>query len=177
MSYKCKKCQSGNIDIDSTYTYHDIYTCRECSHIGYFKIEECSRRPSQIVTIHHYSFDLRQLYFQCTNCLGANKNKPLKSKDYSEQIRAEFNQWGFDEWKSDRKKEANEIHEGIKQSNYLKSERYRYRQYLLSPKWKEKRRLVMQRDASTYLHRLPLAIPSQEPILCKSVTGYHFILS
>lgn len=146
MSNKCKKCQSVNIELNRVYAYHDIYNCRDCNHAGNFPIEECCRKPYHIVTVHHHSYDLRPLYFQCLNCFGAEKTKPLKAKEYSEQIRAEFNQSGFEYWKTERKKENSEIYEGVKHSNYKNTKRYKYHEYLSSDKWKEKRKLVLERD-------------------------------
>lgn len=146
MNSKCKRCKSSSVEFDISYLYHNIYICRECNHVGYFKIDGCCRKPSHIVTILRHHHDLAFLYYQCTNCFGAVKTQPLKAKEYSEQIRAEFNQWRFEEWKTERKTESNEIYEGIKQDNYKKSKRYKYHQYLLSDDWKEKRKLVMERD-------------------------------
>lgn len=149
MVYKCKKCRSARIEIDNTYKYHDIYTCRDCNHLGYFKIEECCRKAYRIVTIQHYNNELRALYFQCLNCFGAEKTKALNSKGFAEQIRGEFNQYRFEEWKAERQKEGNEIYEGIKNFNYKNSDYYRYQLYLLSIEWKEKRKLILERDKDT----------------------------
>lgn len=142
----CKKCKSSNIKIDSNYPYHDIFECQDCSHTGYSAIDDCCRSPRQIVAILRHDHDLFFLYRQCLNCGGAEKTKPLKAKDYSEQIRGEFNQWRFEEWKALKKIEGNEIYEGIKHSNYKNSKRYKYHQYLLSDDWKEKRKSVLERD-------------------------------
>jgi nitrate/TMAO reductase-like tetraheme cytochrome c subunit len=146
--HKCISCRSGNLKIDHTYPYHDIYNCRECHHIGYFTLEECCRNPLQIISILRHNHDHFFLYHQCLNCGGAEKTKPLKAKEYSEQIRSEFNQWSFEEWKALKKIEGNEIYDGIKYSNYKNSNRYKYHQYLLSDDWKEKRKLVMERDSN-----------------------------
>ena len=146
MIYKCKSCRSGNLKIDNTYPYHDLYNCQACHRVGYSKLEECCRNPRQIVAILRHDHNLSFLYHQCLNCGGAEKTKPLKSKEYSEQIRSEFNQWSFEEWKDLKKTEGNEIYEGIKHSNYKNSNRYKYHQYLLSDDWKEKRKLVLERD-------------------------------
>lgn len=146
MNHKCTKCQIGNFKVDSTYAYHDIFECQSCSYVKSFKIEECCRNPRQIVTILRHDHDSFFLYDQCLNCGGAEKTKPLKAKDYSEQIRGEFNQWSFEDWKTLKKTEGNDIYEGIKYSNYKNSKRYKYHQYLLSDDWKEKRKLILERD-------------------------------
>ncbi|MBB5623736.1 5-methylcytosine-specific restriction endonuclease McrA [Pedobacter cryoconitis] len=70
----------------------------------------------------------------------------MKSKDYSEQIRGEFNQWRFDEWKAVKSEEGNSIYESLRLSNYKNSNAYKYHQYLNSDEWKARRLLVLDRD-------------------------------
>lgn len=146
MAYNCKKCGKGNIDHDYTYPYHDIYTCKDCGHAWHARIDDCCRRPFPIVTILRYDPSRFSLYHQCLNCGGAYKTKHLKAKIYNKEIRAEFNEWRFDEWKKYRNEESDQIYEGIKYTNYTLSKTYKYHQYLFSDEWKEKRDKVMDRD-------------------------------
>ncbi|WP_379093298.1 HNH endonuclease [Pedobacter sp. UC225_65] len=128
--------------------YHDIHSCRNCNKSWYTKINQCCRNPWQVVTI-HWKDGKSSLYNQCINCFGADKTKPLKQIEFSEQIRYPFNQERFEEWKIAKRNEANETYEGTQHSNYQNSEHYRYRQYLLSDEWKVKRKLVFERDSNT----------------------------
>lgn len=146
MVQTCKKCKGNNLKIDSTYCYHDIYECLDCSFLGHSGIEECCRNPFLVVSILRYDHDRYSLYHQCLNCGGASKTKHLKSKDYSENIRAEFSEQRFDNWKFEKITESNLIYEGIRHSNYKNTRAYRYYEYLTSDEWKKKRIKVMERD-------------------------------
>jgi 5-methylcytosine-specific restriction endonuclease McrA len=146
MMYQCKKCGSGKIKIDETYPYHDIYECLDCKHTCYSRIEDCCREPMLVVAIVRYDHDRFALCHQCLNCGGAEKTKHLKAKDYTEQIRGDFNQSRFEEWKTKKREESNGIYEGLKHSNYKNTRVYKYLTYLQSDKWKAKRTLVLIRD-------------------------------
>lgn len=143
---KCKKCNNEYVNHNRVYDFHDIHECNSCHFTWYTRIEECCRAPFEIVTILRYNHDIYSLYYQCLRCGGANKRKHLKSKDYQDQIRAEFNDLAFESWKMNRKDEAMHIYEGLKHSNYRLTPYYKYREYLNSHGWKEKRKEVMLRD-------------------------------
>jgi len=146
MVYNCKKCGSGNIKIDETYPYHDIYECLNCNHFGHTRIEECCRKPWLVVAIVRYDHDRFALYHQCLNCGGAEKTKHLKSKDYQEQIRGDFNHDRFEEWKAERNVESNMIYGNLRNANYKNTNAYKYHTYLQSEEWKARRILVLSRD-------------------------------
>src|SRR5690606_33653832 len=54
--------------------------------------------------------------------------------------------FAFEDWKANRKEEATQIYEGLKHSNYRLTPYYKYREYLYSDVWKEKRKEIMLRD-------------------------------
>ncbi len=146
MVYNCKKCGSGRLKIDQTYPYHDIYECQGCNHSTHTRIEDCCRKPFPITAIIRYDHDRYALYHQCLTCGGAEKTKPLKSKDYSERIRGDFNQDRFEEWKAEKREESNMIYESLRHANYKNTNAYKYHAYLQSDEWKAKRTLVLTRD-------------------------------
>jgi 5-methylcytosine-specific restriction endonuclease McrA len=146
MVYGCKKCGSGQIKIDRTYPYHDIYECVDCNHSGHTRIEECCRKPLLVVAIVRNDHGRYALYRQCLNCGGAIKTKPLKSKDYGGQIRGDFNQDRFEEWKFEKSTESNVIYESLRRANYKNTNAYKYHTYLQSEEWNAKRTLVLNRD-------------------------------
>ena len=146
MIYNCKKCGTGRLKIDQTYPYHDIYECLDCNHPAHISIQDCCRTPFTIVTIHRYDHDRYALYHQCLNCGGAERTKPLSQKEFGEQIRGEFNQDFFQEWKNQKKAESTMLYESLKYANYQNTNAYKYHQYLQSYEWKSKRKLVLNRD-------------------------------
>ncbi|ALL05600.1 hypothetical protein AQ505_08905 [Pedobacter sp. PACM 27299] len=146
MGYNCNKCGSGKLKIDGTYPYHDIYECLDCNYLGHTRIEDCCRRPFLVVAIVHYDHDRYALYHQCLNCGGAEKTKHLKTKEYGSQIRGDFNQDRFEEWKVGKSEESNMIYGSLRHANYQNSNSYKYHTYLLSEEWKAKRALVLSRD-------------------------------
>lgn len=160
MFYECKSCGKSNLTIDIIYKYHNVYLCTDCNHRSCFNIDECCHEPFLVVRIETYSYERYSLYHQCINCGGANKSKHLKSKNYSEQIRSEFNQQSFIEWKLAKSDESNLIHEDIKKLNYRNTDRYKYHQYLDSIIWKNKRKIVLERDK--YLCQICKILPAED---------------
>lgn len=134
----CKKCGSTKNGVDSNYTYLDIFECLDCNHLGHLPIENCCRTPFLIVAIDRYDHDRYSLFHQCLTCGGAFKTRHLKSKEFGEQIRSDFNAFRFIEWKSQKSIESNLIYEGLKNSNHRNSNAYKYNTYLKSDNWREK---------------------------------------
>ena len=144
---KCKKCESTDIKINTVYKYHDIYECLNCGDITYKRIDECCRNPYSIVVIDRRNHDLFFLYRQCLDCGGSiNRAKPLNSKVFGNDIEGEFNWDTFNNWKAERNKEGKILYEDKKLLNYQHSKYYKYLIYLSSDKWKEKRKLVLERE-------------------------------
>lgn len=146
MIHSCKKCGTGRVKISESYLFNDVYECLDCGHWRYKRIEECCRRPFFVVAILRYNHERYAIFNQCLECGGAEKTKPLKSKDYTEHIRCAFNQDRFKQWKVERKNEGDLLQAGVKVINYQHSNAYKYQTYLQSKEWKAKRILVLNRD-------------------------------
>ncbi|RZJ91153.1 MAG: hypothetical protein EOO20_05965 [Chryseobacterium sp.] len=147
MINNCKKCKSSNLKIDSNYPYHDIFECLDCKHFFHARIDDCCRKPDEVVTKIQYDWNRIQYVHQCMNCGGANKTKNLNKKTYDNQLRGEFSEDRFGQWKIAKKEESDAIYEGIKYSNYKNTKLYKYHEYLFSDAWKAKRKLVLERDS------------------------------
>lgn len=143
---KCNRCKSDNISISSDSKYHDIYKCKDCNYMTTKRIDECCRISYDIISIEHRNDNLIKIYKQCMNCGGAFKTKPLSHKKFSKEIRAEFSNSKFEEWKEDRALENKYLWEFINQSNYESSDYAKYINYLSSKEWKIKRDKVFERD-------------------------------
>ncbi|MCD8418864.1 hypothetical protein J2Q11_14130 [Tenacibaculum finnmarkense genomovar finnmarkense] len=113
------------------------------------RIDDCCRRPDEIVKIEHRPNNLVRLYHQCLNCGGANRTKPLSHKKYSSMIRMEFDIFRFEKWKSKREKENNDLRESIIHDNFETSNYGKYVNYLNSAEWKNLRIRVFERDKNT----------------------------
>jgi len=146
MASNCKKCNSGSISSNNAYTYHDLHTCATCGYTWSTRLAECCRNPDLIIAMEGDGFPGSKLYYQCRNCGGGSKSKPLKWKTYSGQINGLFDQDRFDQWKQNRNEENQLIFEGNRESNFLISDWGKYQTYLLSREWKAKRLLVLERD-------------------------------
>lgn len=141
----CRRCKTGVLEKFYEIKYHDIYQCQDCQHQEIMRLDDCYRDPFKIVVNDTSFFPNFRLYEQCKNCGGAKRNFPLKyTKDI--EVRGEFD---LDFFK--RSKEASDFdkkiaYEVVSYSNYLTSPKGKYHQYLESKEWKEKRKLVFERD-------------------------------
>ena len=141
---QCAKCNGENFKVLTHYEYYDIYECTNCGYWTHPKSEECCRKPHNIVVVEHIDPFKSRLFYQCTNCGFANRAKCLNSKKYDEQIEAEFDNHKFDDRAVEKLKELNFLKQ---QFQYYKNSIYfKYYEYLNSPEWKEKRKLVLERD-------------------------------
>lgn len=150
---KCSKCSALNTLINEEYKYHNTYNCLSCGNWWYCRIDTCCRKPYLIVTQCHKFSPHTRLYRQCTNCGGClNRTKPLKFKDYDDEIEGLFYDEYFEDWKKEYNEEAAYIYKNQCFANYLNSHYYKYKSYLLSSEWKNKRDEVMKRDKSLCQH-------------------------
>jgi 5-methylcytosine-specific restriction endonuclease McrA len=143
----CTKCNGKNITIEKHYQFHNIYNCQDCPNWTYGFTKECCRDPFKIIVIDrkdHFLYFIRE---QCTHCGGClNKSKPLSSKKYLSEIRGEFCQHREKEWKDNQQNEGYILSNLKKEHNHFNSPWYKYNQYLSSNIWKEKRKLIFDRD-------------------------------
>lgn len=144
---ECSKCKSKEIKTDKFFKYHDVYRCIDCEYWTYERHEECCREPFKIIVIDRKNHDLYFIREQCFNCGGCrNKQKPLSSKIYGDQIREELNTIRESEYWDDYQDEKSILASLKKEYRFYNSPSYKYYMYLSSPEWKAKRKLVFERD-------------------------------
>ncbi len=144
---KCDKCSSFNIKVLTYLKYHDIFECLNCGYWNFKKLDDCCRTPYQIISQDHKFPTRTRLYYQCIYCGGSmNRLKPLSFKTYGNKCESEFCNYRFEEWRQERQEESNMLVITKKSTNHLFSSYNKYYTYLNSDEWKEKRKLVLQRD-------------------------------
>lgn len=149
----CSKCKSSHVSATNRYKYHDTYDCLCCGNWWHRRIETCCRKQFLIVTQCHKFSPNTRLYEECTHCGGCmNRNTPLSFKKYSHEIEGPFYDVYFEEWKREYQEEGRLLFEAKANFNYLNSKYFKYKNYLLSVEWKEKRWLVLERDNSLCQH-------------------------
>lgn len=142
----CSKCQSDKITVDQHLEYYDIFKCSGCSYWTYKYLDDCCRNPILIVAVEHKNNNVRALFYQCLNCGGSFKNKPLSFKRYDKEIGAEFNLENYNAWQGSKCEEFSYLSEQKKVYNFFQSHRYKYERYIASDRWKRKRDSVLLRD-------------------------------
>lgn len=147
---QCAKCKGENFKVLTHYEYYDIYECINCGYWTYPKSEDCCRKPNFIVVVEHIDWNKPRVFYQCTNCGHANRAKCIDSKKYDDLIDSDFDKHKFD----DREVKKFEELAFIKQQfeYYKNSVSFKYHEYLNTGQWKEKRKLVLQRDNFTCQH-------------------------
>jgi 5-methylcytosine-specific restriction endonuclease McrA len=140
---KCSKCDSYHIKTDTSYKYHDIFTCLTCGYWTFSKSDSCCRNPIMIISQDNKFPSQPKLYKQCIICGGClNRKKQLSLKLHSQNCEREFSNSEFEDWCNARNAENKMLYESFKtNSSYNK-----YKQYLESNEWKDKRKLILQRD-------------------------------
>ncbi len=143
---KCNKCGSYNIEISRNYQFFNRFDCKTCGYWTYKRIEDCCREPFDIVVIKRND-NSSFLYKQCINCGGSiNRTKPLSYKKFGDEIRDEFNEDRYNEWREKIEIERMILIKMKQEYNHYNSPRYKYYKYLSSAKWKNKREQVLKRD-------------------------------
>jgi hypothetical protein len=143
----CDNCNSQNIKVITAYNYHDIFECQNCNHWKIQKIDSCCRNPFELLVFKYNNSIPIAIYVQCNNCGGSlTMTKPLSFKDNSKSVRGEFSQVRYNDWKSEKQYEADQIYGISRQLRFINSSYYKYIQYLQSEEWKSKRLLVLERD-------------------------------
>lgn len=146
----CNKCKGNKISTTSFFHHHDIFTCLDCNYWTYSPIDECCRNPYKIIVIDRKNHDLYFIREQCMECGGCiNKSKPLSSKKYGEQIRGELSEIREEEWWERVRDEKKILADLKKEYRYYNSPWYKYYEYRSSNNWKEKRKLIFERDNKT----------------------------
>lgn len=171
----CDKCKGNNISIEKYFKFHDIYNCQDCNYWTYQPIEDCCRDPFKIIVIDRKDHDLYFIREQCLHCGGCiNKSKPLSSKKFGDQIRGELSESREKERYDNYYDEKDTIANMKKEYRYYNSPWYKYYAYLGSDTWKQKRKLVFERDnnlcqickkeTATEVHHLTYQNIYNEPI-------------
>ena len=141
---QCQKCNGENFKVLKHYEFHNIYECVNCGFWTFTKIEECCRNPWNIVVVEHIDHIKNRLFYQCTNCGYANRAKCLNKKKYDDKIDSDFDIHKYDDRRGKKNQEQIILEQ---QFQYFKNSiYYNYYNYLNSDQWKEKRRLVLERD-------------------------------
>lgn len=142
---KCEKCHAISIKINNGYLYHDIFECLSCGFARFKRTQECCRDSFSIVVADHKSYPpiLRK---QCRHCGFAEMTKPLSRKLFHNDIRGEFNLAAFEERKVNATSEGQMIYEFLSSLNFQLTSYYKYQKYLMSQAWRDKRKLVLERD-------------------------------
>jgi 5-methylcytosine-specific restriction endonuclease McrA len=144
---ECNRCKKLSINIIRDFDFHDIYHCLICNYKTVIKIDECCRRPYEIVAVDNKNYNQIRLYWQCLDCGGCvNRTKPLNHKKFQEQIRCDFSNNKFNDWREKKAEENKQLWEMVKINNYNFSDYKKYIDYLSSQKWKRKRDEVLIRD-------------------------------
>jgi hypothetical protein len=144
---ECKKCNSKSIIIQRNYTHWNVYECAKCSYWTYGQSDECCKTPHEIITIDHKPSGQIAIYYQCINCGGCpNRKTPLSAKKYGENIRSEFSNSRFSEFKENKELERQELAELKSEYRKRNSKQFKYYEYLTSDKWKTLREKVKERD-------------------------------
>jgi 5-methylcytosine-specific restriction endonuclease McrA len=142
----CTKCNSTRVITNKTYEFYDILECPDCGNWSYQVLDDRCRSPFLLVVIHQSEDGRKVLYEQCRNCGYANRKKPLSFEKFRDYIRGEFNKEAHERRKKLIDLERNSLYANRKIIDFKNSKYYKYREYLLSPEWREKRKLVLQRD-------------------------------
>ncbi|MFA6128818.1 MAG: HNH endonuclease signature motif containing protein [Bacteroidales bacterium] len=142
----CPKCNSTRLITNTTNEFYDIHECPDCGNWSYKLLDYCCRSPSFSVVDYQYENGSKVLYKQCWHCGYAERNKPLNSWKFDDELRGEFNQVAYERRKELKDFERNSLYQRKTAIDYRNSRYYKYQEYLLSPEWKDKRTLVLQRD-------------------------------
>ncbi len=139
------KCGSTKFQINE-YAFHCVYQCTVCHYQILKPKDECCRNPRFVNTIHYTGSNkvgqqTAISYQQCLNCGWADRRKPVKVSEAD--IRFEYSEGRFDEWKEAKHVEAMWLLEELRLENFQND---KYNLHLNSDTWKSKRKLVLQRD-------------------------------
>ena len=146
----CTKCNSKNIKTETYCKFHDLFYCLDCNYWTYQPINDCCRHPLKMIVIDRKNEDLYFIREQCYNCGGCrNKSRPLSSKIYGDLIRGELLEYREKERWDIYNEEKNTLSSLKDQYRYHNSFWYLYDLYLRSDTWKQKRKLVFERDKNT----------------------------
>jgi len=143
---RCIKCSSTRVITNTTLEFHDILECPDCGNWTYQLLDDCCRSPFISVVDLQYEDGSKVLYEQCRNCGYANRKKPLSFKKFRVDIRGELNINAHERRKKLIDLERNSLYANRKIIDFKNSKYYKYREYLLAPEWREKRKLVFQRE-------------------------------
>lgn len=145
----CNKCKGKNIDINTQFKFHNIYSCQDCNYWTYQPIDDCCRATFKIIVIDRKNHDLSFIREQCLHCGGCiNKSKPLSFKKFGDQIRGELSESREKERWENYYDEKNILANMKEEYRYYNSPWYKYYLYLGSDTWKQKRKLVFERDST-----------------------------
>lgn len=142
----CTKCNCARVKTNTTFEFYDILECPDCGNWSYRMLDDCCRSPFHSVVDYQYENGNKVLYMQCQHCGYADRKQPLTSRNFDADNRREFNKDTHERRKKLVNLERNSLYETKKGIDYQTSKYYKYREYLLSPEWREKRTLVLQRD-------------------------------
>ncbi len=143
----CDKCKSKNIRYSNAYNFHNFYACQDCNYWTYRQIEDCCKDPFKIIVIDRKNHDLYFIREQCLNCGGCiNKAKPLPAKKFGDQIRGELSESREQEWWDNVHDEKQALVDLKKEYRYFNSPSFKYNEYRSTDTWKQKRKLVHERD-------------------------------
>ena len=129
--------------------FHNIFECKDCEYKIVVRFDDCCRKPFQVVVVDTKLYPNPRIYEQCVHCGGVMKNRPLKHKIFSESIRGEFNDGGYEKWREDVSNDRINVQKYVSYWNYLTSPKGKYHEYLNSENWKIKRKEVLDRDNYT----------------------------
>jgi Zn ribbon nucleic-acid-binding protein len=142
----CEKCKSGTVINISVYNFLDISECGSCGYRISKPIQTCCRTPFDVIT---YWQKTNGIYRQCMNCGGCKHiSKALPHAEFDNQIRSDFNENRYHEWKVAVQSEKSDFYETsrkISKSSFLTL----YNNHLKSERWREIRKEVLDRDKHT----------------------------